>query len=686
MNCTMSFDHLGTTVVTDADPRTQHMMVGTLTGLKERGLISVSVAVAVLPILHMLAHIAVRTCSKGNYSISEDQRVVASHHVVEFILGLVMFPLMLQVTLRLMLCHPAETYSSSVVDFGLAASAAVCAMYSAELAARSSKTRPLTAIHHLLTIAFLITVVVETNELINAVGALFITGALAEAPLFAGLLMYRFKAGRERAAWWVLLFGIATYGVSRVAQLVAHVTLLGAFDLGQFPAATLFWAVGGAGVLHVIQLHTFVIYRSILRKVMPTKGRSARSFRPSKELLFPTGHTQEIDMREMRDAENVDQLGTNAIANLPRVESINTDLGSSFHSSLSPISSFHRRPSLNGSPNDDSNHSLTSEPRTGLTNVVSGEHVIDMPALREAFVTAASQAKSLDVVSNADKLRLYALYKQATVGAAPSEYGGSSFNVVAARKWEAWAAVRQLQYEEAMRSYCELVESLSGTSFPPTAAISKRRESVLPFPTRPPPPLEQLASLSGGAAFKAVPPFHPSVLAPASLPPITNPSLTTTSFTNAPFTSSSPSTRARPLRILSLDGGGCKGLSTIQVLQALEKACGQPLNEMFDYVGGVSVGGAIGLSVAREPYSMGKITDFLEQVRTAGPERLIICSPFLLLFFEAKPQLPAILSLSPPSPFSYPGGSPPRTSQPRRAALSARIVLATRQGRLQSER
>ena len=604
--------------------------------------------------------------------------------MVEFILGLVMFPLMLQVTLRLMLCHPAETYSSSVVDFGLAASAAVCAMYSAELAARSSKTRPLTAIHHLLTIAFLITVVVETNELINAVGAALHHGRAGGGAALCGPSHVPLQ-GRSRARPVVLLFGIATYGVSRVAQLVAHVTLLGAFDLGQFPAATLFWAVGGAGVLHVIQLHTFVIYRSILRKVMPTKGRSARSFRPSKELLFPTGHTQEIDMQEMRDAENVDQLGTNAIANLPRVESINTDLGSSFHSSLSPISSFHRRPSLNGSPNDDSNHGLTSEPRTGLTNVVSGEHVIDMPALREAFETAASQAKSLDVVSNADKLRLTHYTSRRPWVRRPrstAEARSMSWRRESGRHGRRFGSYNTKKRCEATASWSRAcLAHLSRRQQP-----SRREENpFFLFPPDRPLLLNSLPHSAGGSlqSCTSIPPVCARAGKPAA--------------DHQPFAHHHVVHQRAVHQLVALDPGSSvaypvSGWRRVQGAQhhpgassAREGVWTAPERDVR-LCRRVSVGGAIGLSVAREPYSMGKITDFLEQVRTAGPERLIICSPFLLLFFEAKPQLPAILSLSPPSPFSYPGGSPPRTSQPRRAALSARIVLATRQGRLQSER
>lgn len=73
-------------------------------------------------------------------------------------------------------------------------------------------------------------------------------------------------------------------------------------------------------------------------------------------------------------------------------------------------------------------------------------------------------------------------------------------------------------------------------------------------------------------------------------------------------------THASPLRILSVDGGGDKGLNAVAVLKALEHECGQPLNEMFDYVAGTSIGGCIACSVAKEAYSLDKAEDFMEQV------------------------------------------------------------------------
>jgi hypothetical protein len=58
-------------------------------------------------------------------------------------------------------------------------------------------------------------------------------------------------------------------------------------------------------------------------------------------------------------------------------------------------------------------------------------------------------------------------------------------------------------------------------------------------------------------------------------------------------------TKPRGLRLLSLEGGGIKGLALIWQLRALERAAGRPIHELFDLIGGVSTGGIIALGLAR---------------------------------------------------------------------------------------
>ena len=50
-------------------------------------------------------------------------------------------------------------------------------------------------------------------------------------------------------------------------------------------------------------------------------------------------------------------------------------------------------------------------------------------------------------------------------------------------------------------------------------------------------------------------------------------------------------------QILSLDGGGIRGLVLIQLLLAVEKAAGQPIRNCFDWIGGTSTGGILALAI-----------------------------------------------------------------------------------------
>jgi predicted acylesterase/phospholipase RssA len=56
----------------------------------------------------------------------------------------------------------------------------------------------------------------------------------------------------------------------------------------------------------------------------------------------------------------------------------------------------------------------------------------------------------------------------------------------------------------------------------------------------------------------------------------------------------------RPLRILSLAGGGFLGLYTAVVLEGLEARAGEPLGRRFDLIAGTSIGGLLALALAYE--------------------------------------------------------------------------------------
>jgi patatin-like phospholipase/acyl hydrolase len=55
--------------------------------------------------------------------------------------------------------------------------------------------------------------------------------------------------------------------------------------------------------------------------------------------------------------------------------------------------------------------------------------------------------------------------------------------------------------------------------------------------------------------------------------------------------------KKRVVVVLSLDGGGTRGLYTARLLQAIEEECGKPISEIFDVVSGTSTGGILALAL-----------------------------------------------------------------------------------------
>ena len=51
------------------------------------------------------------------------------------------------------------------------------------------------------------------------------------------------------------------------------------------------------------------------------------------------------------------------------------------------------------------------------------------------------------------------------------------------------------------------------------------------------------------------------------------------------------------LRILAMDGGGMKGLATVQILKEIEKGTGKRIHELFDLICGTSTGGMLAVAL-----------------------------------------------------------------------------------------
>ncbi|CAM0912370.1 unnamed protein product [Alopecurus aequalis] len=80
--------------------------------------------------------------------------------------------------------------------------------------------------------------------------------------------------------------------------------------------------------------------------------------------------------------------------------------------------------------------------------------------LQEEFEEYAEKAKTLpDTTTNEDKLCLYGLFKQATVGPVNTARPGI-FDMAGKYKWDAWKAVEAKSKEEAMTDYITKVKQL----------------------------------------------------------------------------------------------------------------------------------------------------------------------------------------------------------------------------------
>jgi diazepam-binding inhibitor (GABA receptor modulator, acyl-CoA-binding protein) len=83
--------------------------------------------------------------------------------------------------------------------------------------------------------------------------------------------------------------------------------------------------------------------------------------------------------------------------------------------------------------------------------------------LKEQFEQAIADSKSITAKpDNNTLLQLYSLYKQATQGDAGSDDSSNPFDFIAKAKHNAWAQLKGLDAEGAMKQYIDLIASLKG--------------------------------------------------------------------------------------------------------------------------------------------------------------------------------------------------------------------------------
>jgi acyl-CoA-binding protein len=85
-----------------------------------------------------------------------------------------------------------------------------------------------------------------------------------------------------------------------------------------------------------------------------------------------------------------------------------------------------------------------------------------MSDLQKQFDTAAADSRKLNERPDNDTLlKIYALYKQASAGDAEGSRPGFT-DMVGRAKYDAWAKLKDLPREDAMRQYVVLIDSLKG--------------------------------------------------------------------------------------------------------------------------------------------------------------------------------------------------------------------------------
>ncbi|KAK1557151.1 hypothetical protein Q3G72_019057 [Acer saccharum] len=77
------------------------------------------------------------------------------------------------------------------------------------------------------------------------------------------------------------------------------------------------------------------------------------------------------------------------------------------------------------------------------------------------------------------------------------------------------------------------------------------------------------------------------------------------------------------LRILSMDGGGMKGLATVQILKQIEKGTGKRIHELFDLICGTSTGGMLAIALGIKLMTLDQCEEIYKNLG-----KLVFAEPF----------------------------------------------------------
>ncbi|CAD7704713.1 unnamed protein product [Ostreobium quekettii] len=75
-----------------------------------------------------------------------------------------------------------------------------------------------------------------------------------------------------------------------------------------------------------------------------------------------------------------------------------------------------------------------------------------------------------------------------------------------------------------------------------------------------------------------------------------------------------PNVKGRGVRILTMDGGGMKGICTVALLREIERRTGRRISDLFDLVGGTSTGAMLGAAIGLRDFTLDQGADIYKKL------------------------------------------------------------------------